>query len=188
MRQAPVLHSERIVLRIGEEGDVPEVLRYYTENREHLDPWEPLRPAEFYTEGFMRNSLALAWEAFRADRGLRLLLFRPGEKRVLGSVSFSAIVRGVFHSCFLGYAIAAEAQGQGLMAEALRLAIAYAFDELNLHRISANYVPGNERSGVLLRRLGFTVEGYARDYLMIQGRWQDHILTALYNPSWKPPA
>ncbi len=45
----------------------------------------------------------------------------------------------------------------------------------------ANYVPTNERSGRLLRRLGFTVEGYARDYLCLNGTWQDHILTSLIN-------
>jgi ribosomal-protein-alanine N-acetyltransferase len=45
----------------------------------------------------------------------------------------------------------------------------------------ANYVPTNERSGRLLRRLGFVVEGYARDYLFIGGRFQDHVLTALTN-------
>jgi ribosomal-protein-alanine N-acetyltransferase len=45
----------------------------------------------------------------------------------------------------------------------------------------ANYMPANERSGKLLKRLGFTVEGYARDYLFIAGAWQDHVLTSLAN-------
>lgn len=50
----------------------------------------------------------------------------------------------------------------------------------------ANYMPHNQRSGNLLRRLGFVVEGYARDYLLINGRWEDHIQTSLINPNWKP--
>jgi ribosomal-protein-alanine N-acetyltransferase len=45
----------------------------------------------------------------------------------------------------------------------------------------ANYIPTNERSGLLLKRLGFAVEGYARDYLLINGQWRDHVLTALTN-------
>lgn len=51
----------------------------------------------------------------------------------------------------------------------------------------ANYVPTNERSGRLLRRLGFTVEGYARDYLFIDGAWRDHVLTSLTNPAVNQP-
>ncbi len=46
---------------------------------------------------------------------------------------------------------------------------------------------GNERSVRLLRRLGFVVEGYARDYLLIQGRWQDQVLVGLTNPGWRAP-
>jgi ribosomal-protein-alanine N-acetyltransferase len=72
------------------------------------------------------------------------------------------------------------------MQEALTGAIAYVFDELRLHRIMANYMPINERSGRLLRRLGFVVEGYARDYLFIAGGWRDHVLTALVNPKPMP--
>jgi len=70
------------------------------------------------------------------------------------------------------------------MAEALRALIAYAFGELGFHRIMANYIPTNERSGLLLRRLGFVVEGYARDYLEIDGAWRDHVLTSLTNPNY----
>lgn len=50
----------------------------------------------------------------------------------------------------------------------------------------ASYLPHNQSSGMLLKRLGYVVEGYARDYLMINGQWQDHILTSLTNYNWKP--
>ena len=42
----------------------------------------------------------------------------------------------------------------------------------------ASYLPRNDRSGVLLKRLGFEIEGKARAYLRINGRWEDHILRA----------
>jgi len=73
------------------------------------------------------------------------------------------------------------------MGEALRAAFGQVFGLLGLHRIMANYLPTNERSARLLRRLGFTVDGYARDYLYIDGAWRDHILTALTSPSPQPP-
>ncbi|MBE9234176.1 30S ribosomal protein S5 alanine N-acetyltransferase, partial [Cuspidothrix issatschenkoi LEGE 03284] len=49
----------------------------------------------------------------------------------------------------------------------------------------ANYMPHNRRSAKVLKRLGFVVEGYATDYLMINGQWEDHILTSLTNPHWR---
>jgi starch phosphorylase len=72
-----------------------------------------------------------------------------------------------------------------LMQEALEAAIAYMFETQNLHRIMANYIPGNERSARLLERLGFEREGYAKAYLNIAGRWQDHVLTARVNPRFE---
>jgi ribosomal-protein-alanine N-acetyltransferase len=60
--------------------------------------------------------------------------------------------------------------------------VAHAFGALGLHRMMASYMPRNRRSGTVLRRAGFVVEGYARAYLMINGRWEDHLMTAIVNP------
>jgi len=73
------------------------------------------------------------------------------------------------------------------MTEGLAIAIDYVFQSMQLHRIMANYMPRNQRSAKLLKRLDFTVEGYARDYLMIQGQWEDHILTSRLNPAKVQP-
>ena len=73
------------------------------------------------------------------------------------------------------------------MTEALSAAIPFVFETIGMHRIMANYMPANERSGALLRKLGFEVEGFARNYLYINGGWQDHILTALTNPNPSEP-
>jgi ribosomal-protein-alanine N-acetyltransferase len=86
----------------------------------------------------------------------------------------------------VGYSLAESKQGNGYMSEAVSLCVEYIFDELNFHRIVANYMPRNQRSGNLLKKLGFVVEGYARDYLLINGKWEDHILTSLINTHWQP--
>ena len=61
--------------------------------------------------------------------------------------------------------------------------ISYAFDELGLNRVMANYMPSNLRSEALLNRLGFVREGVAKKYLKINGVWEDHVLTSLLNPA-----
>jgi ribosomal-protein-alanine N-acetyltransferase len=48
----------------------------------------------------------------------------------------------------------------------------------------ANHVPRNERSARLLERLGFEREGFAKAYLHLDGRWQDHVLTSLTSDRW----
>ncbi len=183
------LETERLVLRPGRTDDVPAIIRFFEDNAERFRPTDPVRPADFLTDELWRTRIEEMEAMWRDDRAYRLFLFaRRDPARVIGFVQFSNVVRGVFHACYLGYAIDGEHEGQGLMSEALRRAITYAFDELHLHRIMANYLPGNTRSAVLLARLGFVAEGYARDYLRIAGRWQDHVLTALRNDRWSDPS
>jgi ribosomal-protein-alanine N-acetyltransferase len=106
---------------------------------------------------------------------------------VLGTVNFTQIFRGAFQACYLGYSLDHRLEGRGLMHEAVGAAIRHVFDVLKLHRIMVNYVPSNERSATLARRLGFVPEGIARDYLYIDGAWRDHVLTALTNPDAPAP-
>jgi len=106
---------------------------------------------------------------------------------VLGVANFSNVVWGPFCACFLGYHLDARWEGRGVMCEALTAALAYVFHDLGLHRVMANHLPENVRSARLLRRLGFVPEGYARDYLFIDGAWRDHVLTALTNPRPSAP-
>jgi len=105
---------------------------------------------------------------------------------IIGGVNLNEIVRRAAQFCYLGYGIDEHHQGCGLMTEAVQAIVKHAFEEMNIHRIMANYMPINKRSGALLERLGFTVEGTACDYLHINGKWQDHVLTSLTNPQWKP--
>lgn len=183
------LRTERLFVRLATEADAPAVVRYYTENRAFLAPWEPTRPEAFYTEPFWREHARRARIEAAEGRSLRLLLlprWAPGE--VIGTANFTEITRGVLQACHLGYGLAEHAEGEGYMREALTAAIGYVFGSMNLHRIMANHLPHNRRSGRLLRALGFVVEGYARDYLRIAGRWEDHVLTSLTNPDWKEEA
>jgi ribosomal-protein-alanine N-acetyltransferase len=177
--------TARLTVRLATADDVPAVTRYFAENRAFLEPWEPRRPDRFYTDPFWAEQVRRNRDEAEADRSLRLFVFptdAPG--RVIGTVNLSEFVRSAFQACYLGYGLSAEREGLGYMREALRAAIAHAFGPLRMHRIMANYLPHNRRSGNVLKALGFQVEGYARDYLRINGRWEDHVLTSLTNPDW----
>lgn len=70
-------------------------------------------------------------------------------------------------------------RSSGLMTEALRAAVDFAFGELGLHRLEANIQPDNTASISLVRRLGFKQEGFSPSYLRINGEWRDHERWAL---------
>ena len=71
------------------------------------------------------------------------------------------------------------------MSAALPLVLDFAFERLRLHRIEAACLPSNVPSRALLLRSGFHEEGYARSYLLINGKWQDHLLFAILREDWR---
>lgn len=114
------------------------------------------------------------WEA--GETAVRFRLRRDGE--VIGTANLTQIFRGPFRACYLGYGLEEAHRGQGYITEALREIVRYAFEELGLHRVMANYEPHNEASARVLERLGFVKEGVAEDYLFIDGAWRTHVLTS----------
>ena len=177
-----LLATPRTRIRHAGEADAAALWQFRMENRAHLAPWEPLREERYYTQGHCAQTIFDWRESIRLDRGYPFLVFDPDEREVIATFNLANLVRGVFQACHLGYAVAQKWQGQGLMREALELGLAWAFGPLGLHRVMANYMPRNERSGRLLERLGFQREGYAPRYLCIAGTWEDHVLTSLIHP------
>ena len=179
--------TERLELRLPTVSDVPAIAAYYADNQAHLQPWSPAWPPGFTTEAFWRLQTERAREEFEGGAGVQLFAHRLGDGALVGNLSLTQVARGPLQQCYLGYNLAASAQGQGYAREAVAAAVAYAFEELRLHRVSANYVPRNERSAGVLKRCGFRVEGLAPAYLLINGRWEDHVLTALTAPFTHTP-
>ncbi|HEX5684112.1 MAG TPA: GNAT family N-acetyltransferase [Ideonella sp.] len=182
--------TERLLLQAGDASLADSLADFYRRNRRHFAPWDPPTAESFYTAPAQAERVRLGLKAFAEGTGFRYWLSPADDpQRVIGSVHFSQVSRGAFHSCVLGYALDERCQGRGLMHEALSAAIEEMFSPLvNLHRIQAAYRPENKRSGAVLSRLGFRIEGLAKDYLFIDGAWRDHQLTALTNPTFNEPA
>ena len=185
----PRLLGSRVAVTIAGPDDAVDLAHFHRRNRDHLSPWLPPQPATIGTVGFCRVWGGQSVRLYRAGAAARFLirLRREAGEPLIGQANLNAIQRGPFQAATLGYHIDLEQEGRGLMREALELVISHGFGALGLHRIMANYIPSNIRSGALLERLGFEREGYARDYLFIDGAWRDHVLTALVNPSAEPP-
>lgn len=181
MMSLDVISTARLQLRVLMPEHATMVQQYLLINRAHLAPWEPARDEDFFSLEKCEERLLASARLMEAGLAVHLAVCKEDE--MIGICNFSNIVRGVFHACHLGYAIAARQQGQGYMFEAVQAGIRHMFQDCGLHRVMANYMPENQRSGALLARLGFEKEGYAKSYLKINGVWRDHILTALVNPA-----
>lgn len=181
----PTLSTPRCAVEHMAPAHAEALADFFRRNERHLAPWDPPRPAGIMDTAFWQAECERAVEDYEGGAVARWVVrLRAAPARVIGRVNFTQIARGPFQSCMLGYAIDAAHEGQGLMREALDATIGHAFVVLRLHRIQANYVPGNARSAALLERLGFRREGIAKDYLFIDGAWRDHVLTARLNPAF----
>ncbi|WP_127958394.1 ribosomal protein S5-alanine N-acetyltransferase [Serratia microhaemolytica] len=180
------LTTARQVVRLVHQRDAQRLADYYRENRSYLQPWEPIRDETHCQASGWQLRLEIITDMQQQGSAYYFILLDPDEQEVHGVANFTNVLRGVFHACHLGYSLAEQKQGQGLMHEALQAAIRYMQRQQRMHRIMAGYMPHNQRSGALLARLGFEREGYARDYLLINGKWRDHVLMALTNDQWQP--
>ena len=98
------LETRCLILLPAAPGLAPAVLDYYLRNAAFLAPFEPERPAGFYTAEHHARELAADVQRAAQGTGVRFYLaLKDVPGRVIGSVALNNIVRGAFQSCFLGY-------------------------------------------------------------------------------------
>lgn len=153
---------------------------YYSSNASRFTPWHPrVRKDHNSVESWIKR-LEERQRDYQDGRAVHFLGLKDGG--VVGTCSLTNIVYSPGLYCTMGYSVDANFEGKGFMKRIVTHVIDYAFNNLRLNRICANYMPVNERSARLLEKLGFEKEGFAKRYLYINGRWEDHVLTALLNP------
>ena len=149
------------------------------ENADHLNPWEPAREDGYHDISAWQERLAVREREQKEGKAAYFVAYCGRPRELIATCSLTGISRGAFMACFMGYSIARSYQGKGYMKMLCQHATKYAFTELGLNRVMANYMPRNVRSEKLLKSMGFTKEGLAKNYLFINGRWEDHVLTSL---------
>jgi ribosomal-protein-alanine N-acetyltransferase len=176
--QPPLIEGAGVFLRAPQSGDYAEWAALRDASRAFLTPWEPTWPADDLTRSAFRRRLRRYAEDQRSDQAYAYFLFRSGDQVLVGGLTLANLRRGVAQAGSLGYWIGAPHARRGYMTAAVAALIPYAFSTLRLHRLEAACIPTNAASIALLERTGFAREGYAREYLCINGRWQDHLLYA----------
>lgn len=86
--------------------------------------------------------------------------------------------------CEIGYMLARDCWGGGLMHEALTALLDYAFGVLDINRVEADIDTRNRASERALRRLGFQLEGTLRQRWIVAGEVSDTGLYGLLRSDW----
>ncbi|MDD7403263.1 MAG: GNAT family N-acetyltransferase [Butyribacter sp.] len=172
-----IYQTERLSLQILNAEQAQTVCDFYCENKDFLEPYEPKRPANFYTASFHASNLSCEYHAFLKLSYIRYWIFAKENPSVpIGSVCFSNFMHGAFQKCMLGYKLGETACHNGYMTEALSFLLPIVMQEFHLHRIEAFVQPDNTSSIRLLSRLGFAEEGDLSSFAQINGIWTDHLL------------
>lgn len=184
------LVTPRLVLRPPRTGDVAEIRRLMRANYEHLKPWNPAPPVGEDPSSITEVSKAVLRHRRDWKHGAGYVFMvaeRARPERLLGKVALNGIMRGAMYGAYLGYWMAADQQGKGLVTEAITSVLDFAFGPAGLHRVQAAIMPRNAPSLRVIEKLAFRREGYAERYLQIAGKWEDHIVFARTREEHVPP-
>lgn len=180
--------TARLVLRPPRPADVAELRHLQRANHDHLRPWEPAP-----TPGEDPTSLtAVANRVTRQRRDWKrgeayamVVTLRARGETIIGRINLGGVLRGALQSAYVGYWIDKEHQGRGLMTEAVRGALAFAFTAAKLHRVQVAIMPRNGASLRVMEKVGVRREGLAERYLCIAGEWEDHVMFAVTTEEWE---
>ena len=172
----PSVAGDGVLLRIPQAPDYADWTALRESSRDFLTPWEPTWPADDLSRSAFRRRIRRYSEDLRTDQGYAFLIIRSSDNTLVGGLTLANIRRGVAQAGSIGYWMGRPFVRQGYMTAAMRAIIPFAFASLRLHRLEAACIPSNAGSIRLLEKTGFVREGYAREYLCINGIWQDHLL------------
>jgi ribosomal-protein-alanine N-acetyltransferase len=159
-------------------GDYAEWAGLRERSRDFLTPWEPVWPVDDLTRGSFRRRIKRYVEDQNNDLSYSFFVFRKQDDVLVGGLTIANIRRGVAQAGSLGYWMGEPFVRRGYMTAAVRAVAPFAFSALALHRLEAACIPTNIASIRLLQKCAFAREGLAREYLCINGKWQDHLLFA----------
>lgn len=170
--------TERLVLRRFTRRDISALTEAVQASLPALNEWLPWAHPGYRKEdasAYIRDSIE-AWKEQKAfDWAIRR---RTDPRRHIGNISTWMVSR-LTRTGEIGYWIRTEDTNQGLAAEATKAIMKVGFQEFGFHKITLRIAVGNDASGRVAEKLGFSVEGVLREELLIRGRWVDHTLYSI---------
>ena len=177
--------GQKVILRPPQYSDWKAWADERKKNKLYLQPWEPLWSINELERSSFVKRVRMFERLSHNDQAYSFLIFTSDNEDFIGEVNISNVQRGIIQSCTIGYWIAKDCEGKGMMSESLELVKEFIFNELKLHRIEAACLPHNMPSLKVLLKNGFVEEGTARKLLKINDKWQDHIVLSFILDDFK---
>lgn len=177
-----ILTTDRLDLRIVRSSEALVVTDYLRRNRAFHTPYHQKHDDVYFSVKEQKDYIRSDLNKYRFGSQFAFWISYCGNKdRIIGRLSFTAVIRGALSSCLVGYHLDQDEVGKGIMCEALKAGCLYMFHVQRLHRIQADIMPINDRSISTVERCGFHRQGLNEKYMCINGLWEDHYSYALLN-------
>ena len=177
--------GQKVILRPPQYSDWKAWADERKKNKLYLQPWEPLWSINELDRSSFVKRVRMFERLSHNDQAYSFLIYKSDNEDFIGEVNISNVQRGIIQSCTIGYWIAKDCEGKGMMSESLELVKEFIFNELKLHRIEAACLPHNMPSLKVLLKNGFIKEGTARKLLKINDKWQDHTVLSFILDDFK---
>lgn len=174
--QTPFIEGKNLYLREVRESDVNE--RYYA--------WMNDQDITQYLENrFYPNSLQKISEFVKSKDGdpnnVFLAIINKHDDEHIGNVKLGPI-NWIHRTAEIGILLGEKKYwGKGFASETLRLLADYAFNKLNLRKVTAGCYGNNKGSEKAFLKAGFTIEGVRKSHFFYNGTYVDYVLLGLFN-------
>ena len=111
--EMPLIETERLLLRLPTQDDIPAIIKYYSDNKTYLTPFFPVWAENFFTPEYWHKQVENNHLEFRNDISLKLFIFlKKNPAIIIGSLNFSNFVRRAAQYCNVGYSLAEREQSK----------------------------------------------------------------------------
>lgn len=163
----PTLETERLILRKLRLEDAKDLFEYASDKEvTKYVTWEPHKSIEDSV-----NLIKFTHERYEKREGIIWGIVCKENKKVIGTCDISPVTK--HFRAEIAYALSRDYWGKGIMTEAVKEAIKFGFEKMNLNRIQAMCIPENIGSCRVMEKVGMKYEGLIREYMYIKGKFQD---------------
>ena len=176
-----IIIEKELQLRSYQVEDMASLFAAINNSRQHLNPWldwvskttKPEHSLQFIQDSLRQldDQDALALGIFVGDTVIGGIGMHQWDKKT--------------RRAQIGYWIAHEYEGKGIITRCLTSFITFLFEKIGLNKIEIHFAQPNKRSAKVAGRLGFKIEGIVRQSILRNGMPEDVVISGLLKSEWK---